>query len=101
LFARGRERYGFHIRAEADVSKETLRLRRLRLAGLDLDRDAGEDCCRCEIPAFTKREARVGMERIGVVSLVDDPACVACRSFCRPRCLPRSVVVELGGQTRR
>ncbi len=41
------------------------------------------------------------MERIGVVSLVNDPACVACRRFRRPRCLPRSFVVERGGQPRR
>jgi hypothetical protein len=41
------------------------------------------------------------MEGIGVVSLVNDPACVACRSFCRPSCLPRRLFVELGGHARR
>jgi hypothetical protein len=40
--------------AEAGVAKETLRLRRLRLAGLDLNRNAGQDGGRREVPAFTK-----------------------------------------------
>jgi hypothetical protein len=41
------------------------------------------------------------MEGIGVVSLVNDSAGVACRRACRPSCLPRRVVVEFGGHARR
>ena len=65
--------------AQASIAQEPLGLRRLRLAWLDLDRDAGEDGRRREVPPFAEREARVRMERVRVVPLVDDPARVACR----------------------
>ncbi len=79
LVGAGARAIGLEQRGEPGVSQEPLCLGRVRLVWLDLDRDAGEDGRGREVPPLAEREPRIHMERVGVISLADDPPRVPCR----------------------
>ena len=85
---------------EAGVTQEPLCLGRLRFGWLDLDRDAREDGRGREVPPLAEREPRIRMERVGMISLADDPPRVLCRPLGRTRRAPRRRVVEQERQAR-
>src|SRR5689334_12420088 len=67
---------------QTDFAKETLGWRRPGLSLLDLNRDASKHGCGSDIPALTERECAVRVERVGMVSLVDEPLCRPRRGGC-------------------
>ncbi len=73
LFARGRGRWGRRRSPRLRVAEEPLGLRGRGPPGLDLDGDAAEHRGRGEVPAFSEGEAVIGVDRVSVVSLVDEP----------------------------